>query len=79
MSKNTSWLFDKSRTLEIVKCHIFHEERSMCELMWEFISVNLQAGISKRYYKLTFSKIIFRDFDYMNTSQWLLLVLIQNA
>ena len=31
---------------------------------------DLQAGISKLYYKLTSSRIIYRDFDQMDTFQW---------
>ena len=46
-------------------------------VIWERgFFVNLQAGISQLYYRLTSSHIVFSDFKEMKAFEWLLLVLV---
>ena len=51
----------------------------MQKYVWKSFLINLQAGIVLLNYELLSSKIIFRDFDQMNTFQWPLLVPVKTA
>ena len=49
--------------------------KRMKEDVWK-IFVNLQVSISQLHNRLTSSRIIFRNFKYMNAFEWLLLLLV---
>ena len=47
----------------VVRSEEMHEKTHKGVCVNDFLFVNLQTGISQRYYELTSSQIIFRDFD----------------